>query len=157
METKGHVDADGVFRLRIPVLESDADVFGHANNTRYIHWMQSIAIAHSEFFGWDGQRYRDFGSGWVVRRHVVDYIHPILPGETLLGETWIAEMKNVFCVRKYRFTRESDGLPIANAETRWAFVNFATGKPARVPEEIRNRFPVLCEKDESPEKERHSV
>ena len=83
----GFVDEGLVFHLDIPVLDSDADVFEHANNTRYIHWMQSIAIAHSEFYGWDDKRYIEYGGGWFVRRHVVDYIHPVFPGEVLHGET----------------------------------------------------------------------
>ena len=136
----GFVDEGLVFHLDIPVLDSDADVFEHANNTRYIHWMQSIAIAHSEFYGWDDKRYIEYGGGWFVRRHVVDYIHPVFPGEVLHGETWVEEMKNVSCLRKYRFTRKSDGLLISNAETRWAFVNFATGRPMRVPEKISSIF-----------------
>ncbi len=136
----GFVDENLVYHLDIPVLESDADVFEHANNTRYIHWMQSIAIAHSEFYGWDDRRYIEHGGGWFVRRHVVDYIHPILPGEILHGETWVEEMKNVSCLRKYRFTRKSDGRLISNAETRWAFVNFETGRPMRIPEEISSIF-----------------
>ncbi|MBR6481575.1 MAG: acyl-CoA thioesterase [Thermoguttaceae bacterium] len=136
----GFVDENLVYHLDIPVLESDADVFEHANNTRYIHWMQSIAIAHSEFYGWDDRRYIELGGGWFVRRHVVDYIHPILPGEILHGETWVEEMKNVSCLRKYRFTRKSDGRLISNAETRWAFVNFETGRPMRIPEEISAIF-----------------
>ncbi len=136
----GFVDEGLVFHLDIPVLDSDADVFEHANNTRYIHWMQSIAIAHSEFYGWDDKRYIEYGGGWFVRRHVVDYIHPVFPGEVLHGETWVEEMKNVSCLRKYRFTRKSDGLLISNAETRWAFVNFATGRPMRIPEKISRIF-----------------
>ncbi len=136
----GFVDENNVFHLDIQVLDSDADVFEHANNTRYIHWMQEIAIAHSEFYGWDDKRYIEYGGGWFVRRHIVDYIHPVYPGEVMHGETWVEEMKNVSCIRKYRFTRKSDGLLISNAETRWAFVNFETGKPFRVPEEIRSIF-----------------
>ncbi|MBR2694522.1 MAG: acyl-CoA thioesterase [Thermoguttaceae bacterium] len=137
---KGFVDDNLVFHLDIPVLDTDADVFEHANNTRYIHWMQTIAIAHSEFYGWDDKRYIAHGGGWFVRRHVVDYIHPIFPGEILHGETWVEEMKNVSCLRKYRFTRKSDGLLVSNAETRWAFVNFNTGRPMRIPEEISSIF-----------------
>ncbi|MBO7726375.1 MAG: acyl-CoA thioesterase [Thermoguttaceae bacterium] len=137
---KGFVDESLVFHLDIPVLDTDADVFEHANNTRYIHWMQEIAIAHSEFYGWDDKRYIEHGGGWFVRRHVVDYVHPVFPGEIMHGETWVEEMKNVSCLRKYRFTRKSDGLLISNAETRWAFVNFHTGRPMRIPEEISKIF-----------------
>ncbi len=124
----------------IPVLPSDADEFEHANNTCYVHWMQTVAAAHSASLGWTGERYKEFGAIWVVRRHIIDYINPIFPGEELLAETWVPEMKNVFCIRQYRFTRIGDGKRISNAETRWGFVDFTTGRPTRIPSEIRDIF-----------------
>ena len=76
-----------VFQMTIRVLPSDADEFEHANNTRYVHWMQTVATAHSAALGWTGERYLKLGAMWVVRRHIVDYIHPIYPGEELWAET----------------------------------------------------------------------
>lgn len=121
-------------------MPSDADEFQHANNTRYVHWMQQVAVAHSAALGWDAERYLSVGAMWVARRHIIDYIHPIYPGETMLAETWIPEMKNVSSTRKYRFTRLTDGLLIAEAETRWGFVSSRTGRPMRVPEELKTLF-----------------
>ena len=132
--------ATPVFQTVITVLPTDADEFEHANNTRYIHWMQQVAIEHSTALGWDAQRYQENRTMWAVRRHIVDYIHPVYPGEKMLAETWVTEMKNVSCIRKYRFTREKDGLLIAKAETCWAYISLDTGKPVRVPEDIKKLF-----------------
>jgi len=136
----GPVRKTPVFREEIRVLPSDADEFHHANNTRYVHWMQQAAVDHSAALGWDADRYLALGSIWVARRHIIDYIRPVFPGETMLAETWVEEMKHVTCIRKYRFTRISDNQKIAEAETRWAFVSAATGRPARVPEELKSQF-----------------
>lgn len=137
-----------VYREEILVVPSDADEFAHANNTRYVHWMQQVATAHSAAFGWTAERYLALGAIWVARRHIIDYIHPIYPGETLLAETWVPEMKNVSSTRKYRFTRKSDGVLISNAETRWGFVDFKTGRPTRVPAELFELFTVLQNPEE---------
>ena len=132
-----------IYRTTILVVPSDADEFQHANNTRYVHWMQKIAVEHSATLGWDSERYMKIGAMWVVRRHIVDYIHPVYPGEEMLAETWISEMKHVSSIRKYRFTRKNDGLLLANAETRWGFVNLETGRPTRAPEELHELFLAL--------------
>lgn len=129
-----------IYRENIEVLASDADEFQHANNTRYVHWMQQVAVAHSAALGWDADRYLAIGAMWVARRHIIDYIRPVYPGETMLAETWIPEMKNVSSVRKYRFTRVSDSALIAEAETRWGFVSSTTGRPMRVPDELKALF-----------------
>lgn len=129
-----------IFRQQIRVLPSDSDGFDHANNTRYVHWMQQVAVGHSTALGWSEEKYHRLGAIWVVRRHIIDYIHPVFPGETILAETWVSEMKNVSSVRKYRFVREPDGRLLAEAETRWGFIDFSTGRPKRVPEEIQRLF-----------------
>lgn len=131
-----------IYSEMITVTDEDADEFGHANNTRYVHWMQQIATNHSADLGWTSERYLRYGAIWVARRHTIDYIHPVFPGETMKAETWVCEMKNVSSIRRYRFTRVSDDELIATAETLWAFVSSQTGHPIRIPEEIKNLFPL---------------
>ena len=131
-----------IYSEMITVTDDDADEFGHANNTRNVHWMQQIATNHSADLGWTSERYLRYGAIWVARRHTIDYIHPVFPGETMKAETWVCEMKNVSSIRRYRFTRVSDDELIATAETLWAFVSSQTGHPIRIPEEIKNLFPL---------------
>ncbi len=38
--------------------------------------------------------------------------------------------------------RLADGELLAKAETHWAFISYATGKPTRIPAEISNAFPL---------------
>ena len=52
-------------------------------------------------------------------------------------------MKKVTSTRRYRVVRLSDDEPLAEAETKWAFVNYATGQPARIPPEIARAFQVV--------------
>ena len=129
-----------VFELTVTVLSDDIDEMNHANNVCYIRWMQEAAIAHSTANGWGTQRYIDLGSSWYARRHTVEYLAPAHEGEELLVQTWIADWKAVRSTRRYRFIRPSDGMLIATAETCWAFVNLATQRPVKIPEEVRDCF-----------------
>jgi acyl-CoA thioester hydrolase len=54
-------------------------------------------------------------------------------------------MKRVTSVRRYRVLRLPEEALLAEAETMWAFVDFATGQPARVPKEIADAFRVVAE------------
>ena len=123
--------------------EDEIDALGHANNVAYVEWMQAAALAHSAAQGWPAEAYRELGLGWVVRSHAIEYHQPASLGERIAVRTWVADMKKVTSTRRYRIVRLSDGELLARAETKWAFVNYVTGQPARIPPEISRSFQVV--------------
>jgi len=125
------------------VAADEIDEQGHANNVAYVAWMQDAAIAHSASLGWTAERYERMGQGWVARKHVVEYLRPAFVGDEILIETHVADMRRATSVRRYRIFRRSDRELLAKAETHWAFINYATGRPTRIPEEIIRSFHVL--------------
>jgi acyl-CoA thioester hydrolase len=125
------------------VADGEIDALRHANNVAYVEWMQAAAVAHSTAQGWPGERYRRLGRGWVVRSHAIEYHQPAVAGEQIVVRTWVATMKKVTSVRRYRIVRQADGELLATAETKWAFIDYATGQPARVPREISDSFQVV--------------
>ena len=132
-----------IFEYLHTVAENEIDALGHANNVAYVEWMQSAAVAHSAARGWPGQRYRQLGSGWVVRSHTIAYHRPAGGGEQIVVRTWVATMKKVTSIRRYRIIRRGDEQLLATAETKWAFIDYATGQPARIPREIAGSFEVV--------------
>ncbi len=124
------------------VTADEIDVQNHANNVVYVQWMQDAAVAHSAALGWPVNRYFDKGQGWVARSHSIVYHQPAFEGDQIVVRTWVATMKRVTSVRRYRVLRLPEEALLAEAETMWAFVDFATGQPARVPQEIVDAFRV---------------
>lgn len=135
-------DMTTVYEYPHTVSEAEIDEQGHANNVVYVAWMQDAALAHSAALGWTPQRYLDMGAGWVARSHTVEYLRPAFAGDEIIVETHVADMKKVTSKRVYRIIRRVDGEVLAKAETHWAFVNYATGKPTRVPPEIADAYPL---------------
>lgn len=129
-----------VFEHPLVVRPEDIDVLGHANNLAYLHWMQTAALAHSAAQGWPGEAYQRLGLGWVVRSHQITYYQPAYAGEELLVRTWVATFRKVTSMRRYDIIRRGDGKRLAAAATDWAFINYATGLPARIPPEISAAF-----------------
>jgi acyl-CoA thioester hydrolase len=124
----------------------EIDELGHANNVVYVSWLQDAAIAHSTALGWSGERYRQFGFGWVARSHKIEYLKPAFADELVVVQTWVATMQKVTSIRHYQIIRPSDGQILAKAETNWAFIDFSTGKPKRIPVEISGVFQLLDRK-----------
>jgi acyl-CoA thioester hydrolase len=136
-----------VFETRVTVSEADLDQLGHVNNLVYLRWMQDVALAHSAAQGWPAKAYHDLGAGWVVRTHHIEYRLPALLGDEVLLRTWVADMKKVTSLRRYRILRVKDTheATLAVAETDWAFVNYTTGLPKRIPPEVAGAFEVVAD------------
>jgi len=124
------------------VTEQEIDELGHAGNFHYIRWMQHAAIAHSTANGWSPQKYRDLGAGWVVRSHQITYLKPAFEGDEVVIRTWVTNMKPATSLRLYEIQNKA-GEVLARAETDWAFVNYGTQKPTRIPAEVANSFQII--------------
>jgi acyl-CoA thioester hydrolase len=136
-----------IFTSRFAVPAADIDANDHASNLSYLRWMQEAATAHSAAQGWPLEAYRALGAGWFVRSHFIEYHVPGRAGDVLLLHTWVAEMRSSSCLRRFRFLRESDRRTVATAHTRWAFVDLASGRPARIAPAVASAFPVVPDDD----------
>ena len=135
-----------IYHYEHTVGDDEIDALGHANNVAYVQWMQSAAVAHSAALGWPSERYFEVGMGWVVRSHAIEYLQPALAGDRVVVRTWVATMGKATSLRRYKICRKSDGGILATAETRWAFIDYVSRQPARVPREIAESFPIVDER-----------
>jgi acyl-CoA thioester hydrolase len=125
-----------IFEYPHTVTVDETDEQGRANNVVYVSWMQDAAVAHSATLGWTPERYLELGMGWVARSHWIEYLQPAVAGDEIIVETRVSEMKKVTSKRVYQILRLRDRQLLAKAETHWAFVNYTTGKPTRILDEI---------------------
>lgn len=137
-----------IYESRHRVSADETDGIGHVNNLVYLRWLQDVAIAHAAAQGWPPQRHLDLRSGWVVRSHSIQYLRPAFAGDELLIQTWVAGFKRISSLRKYQIIRPSDCSLLVRAETNWAFVDYATHLPRRIPEEIIQSFEIVIAENE---------
>ena len=126
------------FRFPITAQSADIDELGHVSNLVYVRWILETAMAHSIARGWGHAEYLASGTVWVVRRHEIDYLLPVTVGQQLVGETWVDPWKAASCVRRTELVR--DGVIVARAATTWAFMSIASGRPQRIPDEMKALF-----------------
>ncbi len=129
------------------VSERDLDDLGHANNISYLKWMQSAALAHSAAQGWPVEAYRSLGLGWVVRSHQIDYLAAARLGDQIVVRTFVANLKKVTSLRRFVILRAKDEVVLAKAATDWAFVEYSTGTPKRIPPEVSSAFEIVSDQD----------
>ena len=113
------------------------DELGHVNNAVWVQWIQDIATSHWE----DTARAEDRDTYiWVVVRHEIDYRGNIAAGDSVTGETFIpGTPSGAKFDRRVDFTNAA-GKVIVSANTTWAMIHRASGRPARVRAEIAAPF-----------------
>jgi acyl-CoA thioester hydrolase len=137
-----------IFRLDFSVPDSDIDVLGHASNVAVARWIQEVALAHSDAVGFGLEAYQRLGAVFVVVRHEIDYLRPALRGDALQARTWISSVMAAKCVRETEVVRAAQGQPMARGRTTWGYVELASGRPRRIPEELRAAFARFVERSE---------
>jgi acyl-CoA thioester hydrolase len=125
-----------IFELNVSVRPADIDRQNHVNNTVYVRWIQEVATAHWEA---RAEESRD-AIGWVVLRHEIDYKMPAGLGDKIILRTWVGQATRITFERFVEILREGDRKLLASARTLWVPINPDTGKPTRVPPEVRARF-----------------
>jgi acyl-CoA thioester hydrolase len=127
------------FELTITVRPEDIDELGHVNNVVYLRWVQDLAVAHWQAAATAEQQER---LAWVAVRHEIDYKRPAMPGDVLLGRTWVGVADGRSFERLSEIVRPADGRLLAQARTLWCPISRATGKSTQVDDAVRARFSV---------------
>lgn len=109
-------------------------MLGHVNNQVYLDWFMSAAAKHAGLMGWDVDKLIAMGEGWVVRRHEIDYLLPVLPGDAVRMRTWVETAERASSERRYEIFRMSDAKMVCCGRSMWIWINFSTGRPSRIPE-----------------------
>jgi acyl-CoA thioester hydrolase len=128
------------FRLRFAVAEDDIDGLGHASNIAYVRWIQDAAVGHSTTVGLDLAAYQRLGAVFVVVRHEIDYLRSALRGDVIEARTWISSVMAAKCIRATELVRVGDASVLAKSVTAWGFIEVESGRPRRIPEEVRAAF-----------------
>ena len=127
------------FEMIVPVLAEDIDQQNHVNNTVYLRWVQEVATAH-----WRAVASSEAQEsiGWVVLRHEIDYKAPACLGDHVVLRTWVGKATRLTFERFTELRRNIDGLLFSKARTLWCPINAQTGRPVRVPVEVREQFSI---------------
>ena len=125
------------FEMVVPVVAADIDQQNHVNNTVYVRWVQDVATAHWQAVA-SAEEQKSIG--WVVLRHEIDYKTPAGLGDKIVLRTWVGKATRLTFERFTEILRNGEGQLLSNARTLWCPINAQTGRPTRVPPEVRAQF-----------------
>jgi acyl-CoA thioester hydrolase len=123
------------------VVPADAiDALGHVGNVTWVDWVNDTAIAHSRAIGLTPEVYAELGVVWVVRKHEIEYLVSALEGEVITATTWVENLRGATSLRRTEFHRARDAKLLVRAQTTWALIESASGRPRRVPRDLLERY-----------------
>ena len=103
----------------------------------YLRWVQEIAVAHWRVLASaEAQK----AISWVVLRHEIDYKAPGFLDDQIQLVTWVGRATRLTFERFTEIKRKTDALLLATARTLWCPIDPTTGKPTRVPPDVRALF-----------------
>ena len=125
------------FEMTVSVSPGDIDEQNHVNNTVYLRWVQDVATAH-----WQAVASPEAKKsiGWVVLRHEIEYKNPAGLGDKIMLRTWVGNATRLTFERFTEILRNGEGQLLSKARTLWCPINAQTGRPMRVPPEVREQF-----------------
>ncbi|MFM5955530.1 MAG: acyl-CoA thioesterase [Novosphingobium sp.] len=125
------------FQMTFTAGAEHIDELGHVNNAVWVDWIQQIATAH-----WAAVASLEHQAQyiWVVTRHEIDYRGNVGEGESVTAETWIPTGPTGARFDRRVDFRDSLGKVIVSARTTWAMIERASGRLARVREDVAAPF-----------------
>jgi acyl-CoA thioester hydrolase len=130
----------------VAVVAGDIDAYGHVNNAVYMTWCDRVAWEHSAALGLPIEQCLQLDRGMAVLRSVIAYLRPALLGDAIRVATWLLPGDGKLRVRRrFQVRREAGGETLARAEIEYACIVLSSGRPARWPQEFRERYVAISE------------
>ena len=127
------------FEISVAVMPEDIDEQNHVNNTVYLRWVQEVATAHWQAIA-SSEAQGEIA--WVVLRHEIDYKAPAFLDDEIVLRTWVGKATRLTFERFTEILRRSDGQLLSKTRTLWCPITAQTGRPGRVPLEVRKQFSI---------------
>jgi acyl-CoA thioester hydrolase len=122
-----------VFEQSIVASDADIDELGHVNNAVWVQWIQTVAVAH-----WTAVADAAHADAyiWVVIRHEIDYLRAAFSGDRIVARTWVGDAPKGARFNRHMEFLGVDGKVCVRADTQWAIIDKASGRPIRVPPDV---------------------
>jgi YbgC/YbaW family acyl-CoA thioester hydrolase len=124
--------------VEVTIYPYECDAYGHLNEAAFLavferaRWETLARGPGSDLF-------RRLGVWPAVRRAVVDYLHPVFPGDVLEVETRLEKLGRTSLELLHRAVRRSDGQKVAEAHLVFVMID-GSGNPTPVPEDVAGFF-----------------
>ena len=131
------------YALEHRVSHADVDLLGEVKVAAMLGLLEQAAVEASWDCGFDPGWYTAQQRVWIIRRTRFERTLPLGGGDRVRVATHVLDWRRARSLRTYSVERIGDnGAPVAaaHATTDWVYCDLASGRPVRIPEEMRRAF-----------------
>ncbi len=130
----------GAYTQRHGVSWQDLDLTRRVSEATMLGFAEDCGMGVIAAHGWPPERMAAEGFAIILRRHDAVFATPACLGEELKIATWVSDVKRISATRHYTIRRVADGMLLARIDTLGVWVDFATGRPIRIPADFARDF-----------------
>jgi len=128
--------------VTVPVQWGDQDALGHVNNTVYLRWAESSRIEYLIRIGlW--QRLDTERIGPIIASVSCNYRRPVTYPDTVHAGARITAVGNSSFRMEHVIVSAGLNVVVADLDSTLVLLDYATNKPLRVPDEMRQAIRTL--------------
>jgi acyl-CoA thioester hydrolase len=120
----------------ISVLWGDEDAFAHVNNIAYLRWCETARVDYLRRIGLYPEMPPQ-GIGPILASLTCNYHRPLTYPDTVVVGARVTAIGNSSFRMEHRIVSGATGKVAAEADSAIVTVDYSTGKPIRVPADIR--------------------
>ncbi len=129
---------EDAYRVRV----YEADKVGRLTPVSAFNYFQETAGQASRTLGRGYEVMKARAMAWFLNRFHLEFLRYPRIGETVHVRTWPYKMERHASIREFEMVGEN-GQPLVRATSQWVLINLQTRRLTRVPEDIREAYPIV--------------
>ncbi|PID85321.1 MAG: hypothetical protein CSB13_08620 [Chloroflexi bacterium] len=129
-----------IFERTFRIRYYECDAYSHVNHVNYVRYMQEAAFDASVAAGYSMDWYNENGRYWIIRETDINYLRPLVYGDTVIIKTWVEDFRRVRSRRAYEFRNADNDEIVATAVTDWVYLDMEAQRPVSVPADMQATF-----------------
>jgi len=122
--------------VELPILWGDEDSFAHVNNVAYLRWCETGRVEYLRRIGMFPET-PPRGVGPIIASITCHYRRPLNYPDVVAVGTRVKSIGNSSFKMEQRIVSRNLNEVAADAESTMVTLDYAAGKPVRVPDEVR--------------------
>jgi len=131
------------FETEIVVQPRDIDINGHVHHTVYLDYL--LAARYDQMarcYRMSMEAFFELGYTWFARKYEIEYKAGLILGDTAIVRTWVAEVGKMSVDVGFEIKSKGTDRTAAKGIARYVLMDVKKNRPARIPEEIIQRYSI---------------
>lgn len=131
------------FETELPVRPDDIDMYQHVHSSRYMDYVLAARFDQMErCYGMPMAEFAKLGYGWVIASTQMNFRWPLVLGDRMTVRCRIEKFTLIGLRLNFEIERRPDGKRACDGWFDYVMVSLETGRPARIPENIRRKYSI---------------